>query len=258
MIWVAEIGSMHQGNKSLAYELIRKAKWAGATIAKFQLGWTPEAETRYATRPAPLREDHKCSARNIDDWVDDLAKWCADMDIEFMASIWSMEGLKAARSVGMKRYKIAHQMRDGKLGRAILSDGREVFISGECLKKDHQQIRGILSDYRYPVYPTDKFSTIKGYNYGGWNHDIGISHMEGTTLVVDATKFVRGGGYYGFSSHRHGIADALIAVDRGARYIEKHLTLDKTLAWPRDASFALVPTEFRQMVDVGTEIARLR
>ena len=34
MLWVAEIGSAHGGDLSLAVELIRQAKWAGADIAK--------------------------------------------------------------------------------------------------------------------------------------------------------------------------------------------------------------------------------
>src|SRR3990167_10623479 len=124
MIWVAEIGSMHQGNPSLAYELIRKAKWAGATIAKLQLGWDRETQLKYAG-------DYD-ERRYIDPWAKDLAKWCADMDIEFMASIWSTAGLEVARSVGMKRYKIAHQINDEELIRAIFSDNKEIFWSSDA------------------------------------------------------------------------------------------------------------------------------
>src|SRR3990167_6783996 len=211
MIWVAEIGSCHQGSKSLAYELIRKAKWAGATIAKFQLGWDKEAQAKYC--------DSYDERRYIDDWAEDLAKWCADMDIEFMASIWSLEGLEVARSVGMKRYKIAHQMNDKDLIDAIRSDGKEVFWSG-----GHRGNWQITTQDEYPSYPPVE--------------------------IPD--------GIVGYSSHAHGIADALIAVARGAEYIEKHITLYRHAGFPKDASFALVPEEFRQMVDIGNEIARLK
>ena len=211
MIWVAEIGSCHQGSKSLAYELIRKAKWAGATIAKFQLGWDKETQLKYAGS-----YDER---RYIDDWAEDLAKWCANMDIEFMASIWSLEGLEVARSVGMKRYKIAHQMNDKDLIDAIRSDGKEVFWSG-----GHRGNWQITTQDEYPSYPPVE--------------------------IPD--------GIVGYSSHLHGIADALIAVSRGAEYIEKHICMSKYAGFPKDASFALVPEEFRQMVDVGNEIARLR
>ena len=37
--FVAEIGLNHNGNFDLCHEMIRKAKFAGADYAKFQLGW---------------------------------------------------------------------------------------------------------------------------------------------------------------------------------------------------------------------------
>ena len=39
MLFIAEIGMNHNGNLDLCNELVRQAKWAGADIAKFQLGW---------------------------------------------------------------------------------------------------------------------------------------------------------------------------------------------------------------------------
>ena len=39
LTFVAEIGQNHNGNIDLCYELIKEAKYAGADIAKFQLGW---------------------------------------------------------------------------------------------------------------------------------------------------------------------------------------------------------------------------
>ena len=39
MIFIAEIGLNHNGNLDLGYEMIKQAKYSGAHIAKFQLGW---------------------------------------------------------------------------------------------------------------------------------------------------------------------------------------------------------------------------
>lgn len=219
MIWVAEIGSAHGGDKSTAFELIRQAKLAGATIAKFQLGWTKEAQLRYA--------GNVNSIRYIDDWAEDLKAWCDHFDIEFMASIWSMEGLEVARSVGMKRYKIAHQMDDDNLISEILDQGT-VYWSGKRSYFD-SPFHGIAVSGGYPSFPP----------------------MEHKVFDSNAA-------YYGYSSHMHGIADALIAVSRGAQYIEKHVTLNKADKTIRDHSFALDFGEFKQMVEIGNEIARLR
>ena len=221
MIWVAEIGSNHGGSKALAYELIRQARLSGATIAKFQFGWTAEAQSKYA--------GEYDSRRFVDDWAQDLKKWCDDLDIELMASIWSMEGLEVARSVGMKRYKIAHQIEDRALLDAILSDGKQVFWSNEPIdnRVGVELVVSIRADSSYPSYKMNV------------PNDFSASFDKG------------------YSSHMHGIADALIAVSRGAHYIEKHFSLSNYAGFPKDAAFSLTPPEFRQMVDIGNEIARL-
>jgi sialic acid synthase SpsE len=51
----------------------------------------------------------------------------------------------------------------------------------------------------------------------------------------------------GYSDHTPGIAVAVAAVARGARVIEKHLTLDTSLPGP-DHAASLEPDEFRSMV----------
>ena len=52
----------------------------------------------------------------------------------------------------------------------------------------------------------------------------------------------------GFSDHTLGIECAIAAVALGAKYIEKHFTLDKNLPGP-DHKASLEPVEFKKMVD---------
>jgi len=232
MIWVAEIGSAHKGSKAQAFEMIRQAKKAGATIAKFQLGWTPEIEQKWGNSPMPRRPDRKgVSVRYIDDWAEDLAKWCKDLEIEFMASIWSMEALETARSVNMKRYKIAHQMRDFELIEEMMKDGKQVFISGYEHEPETYRVglTKIWCTKDYPSYDPDYACDRDGYN-----------------------------SYFGYSSHAHGYADALLAVAHHAGYVEKHVTLNKADTTLRDNAFALDFKEFAEMVSIGNEMARLR
>ena len=212
MIWVDEIGSAHGGNKSLAFEMIRQAKYAGATIAKFQFGWTDEAQMKYAGNVNPIRY--------IDDWADELAAWCKHFDIELMASIWSVEGMVAARRAGTKNVKIAHQMNDKQL----IKQAELFWGVGNRFWSGTEQDAQIWCSPEYPTYDLDQMPDE----------------------------------LFGYSSHSHGIADALLAVARGARYIEKHVTLDKTNPFPRDNAFAITFDEFAQMVRLGDEMARLR
>ena len=211
MIFVAEIGSNHKGELSIAHEMIRQAALAGADIAKFQ----------FRDPDDPIRGLAICNPSQ-------LASWCEHYGIEFMASIFSFEALEVARKMGMPRLKIAHSVarHNPVLCDAIADGPEEVFVShGDYHFSNWFRIFVVP---RYPTYPNE--------------------------LVIPE---VFDDKWYGYSSHVHGFADALIAVARGARYIEKHVTLDKTETSIKDNHFALTFEEFQAMAFIGMEMARL-
>ena len=157
-----------------------------------------------------------------------LAGWCEHYGIEFMASIFSSEALDVARKLGMPRLKIANSVakHDPVLCDEIADGPEEVFVShGDYSFSNWHRLFVVP---RYPTYPDE---------------------------LVIPEEF--GDKWYGYSSHVHGYADALIAIARGARYIEKHVTLDKTERTIKDNAFSLSFGEFSQMVSIGTEMARL-
>ena len=217
MIFCAEIGSCHKGIPALAYEYIRQASLAGADIAKFQLGHRYDDEMR----SMPNR------------YAQELKSWCDYWDIEFMASILSFDGLGIARRIGQKRYKMAARKPFAGASRenydelfaAMMSDDKEIFVSDGNVPDAHN-VHKIWCVSEYPTYPED---------------------------VIIPNEFTY---WWGYSSHVHGIADALIAIARGACYVEKHVTLDKTEESIKDNHFALSFEEFAQMVRLGKDIAR--
>jgi N,N'-diacetyllegionaminate synthase len=227
MIWVAEIGSCHKGNRDLAYELIRQAAQAGATIAKFQFGWTEEAQLACGLKPNPIRF--------VDEWGHDLAEWCQYFGIELMASIWSLEGLQTAQDVGMAWYKIASQKAgDKELCDVVYTGYKGIYVSLDRhspYASYHQEKGGTLiwCKSKYPTYPDDIRKAMPDF----------------------------GGDWFGYSDHMHGIDACLLAVARGAQYIEKHFCLDKTDLTVRDTVFSATPDEFSEMVRIGNGIARL-
>ncbi len=212
MIWVAEIGSNHKGNPSLAFQMIREFSNAGATVCKFQLGH-PEQD--------PIR--------NIHPWADKAKEWCEYYGVEFMASIRSEEGLDLARRIGQKRYKIAYVTArdDLDLCEKIIADGKETFIAAAPDFLGAPHVKHIFVVSKYPTYPGD-FKMPNSFP-----------------------------PHYGYSDHAHGIAPCLMAVARGAKYVEKHVTLDPTEESIRDNAFSATPGEFAQMVQIGNEMERL-
>jgi N,N'-diacetyllegionaminate synthase len=224
ILWVAEIGSMHKGCPALAYEMIRRYAEAGATICKFQFGWTREAQEKFGHAYNPVRY--------VDPFAEDLAKWCAYFGVELMASIWSLEGLETARKVGMISLKIAHQVweKDQELAGAILNEGQETYVSGDFADVPLSAF-ALYCVPRYPTYPKDL----------------------GMPEYFDQD----GKSYFGYSDHTHGIEACLLAAARGARYIEKHCALDKTDLITKDTPFSATPEEFQQLVKIGNGMRRL-
>lgn len=225
MLLVAEIGLNHEGNFHLAYELIRQAKLSGADIAKFQFGW----------RDGPDQMNH------IDpDMARQLQSWCQWWEIEFMASIISEDALELARPLQPDRYKIASRtvVENPDLVRQVLAQGKETFVSLGWWEKERfpfgpptDRLRYVFCRSHYPTYPGD----LKG-----------LPERFGAD------------GFYGYSDHMHGIEGCLLALSRGARFVEKHFTLDKTIKGVHgDHILSATPLELRQLSDLGRPLRRL-
>ena len=222
MLFIAEIGMNHNGNLDLCNELVRQAKWAGADIAKFQLGW----------RDKPDEINHIDRKR-----LEHLIETCNYYDIEFMTSIFHEEALDLTRGLELKRYKIASRtlIDNPQLVKDILDLNKQTFISlgmwesKELPFPEYNNVDYLWCKSMYPTTPWDLKNMPKDF----------------TKLKID-----------GFSDHSIGIEIPLTAIARGATIIEKHFTLDKSDTTIRDHSLSLTPDEYRLMVQLGRNIAK--
>ena len=221
MKFVAEIGLNHDGNFDIAYELIRQAKQSGANIAKFQFGWRNKPnEINYITEEIALH----------------LKKMCDFQNIEMLASIIDDDGLKLSKKINLKRLKIASRTVIDKpeLCKKILSENKEVFCSLGFWKskefpfgKPNEKLKYIFCISKYPTYPDS---------------------------ISELPKEFNNDSFYGYSDHTHGVATPLIAITRGAKFIEKHFTLNKTSQVIRDHILSATQDEFADLVKYGSEI----
>jgi N,N'-diacetyllegionaminate synthase len=221
MKFIAEIGLNHNGNFGLLYELIKQAAYAGADIAKFQLGWRAGDGEMNALREADIEHIIKCSEH---------------FSIEPMFSIFTPEAYELASQYDFSSYKIASRTIKENLSlcQKICDSEKEVYISLGMWDEDEfpihrKNIKYLWCKSKYPSYPWD---------------------------ITDFPKDFKACGYAGYSDHTIGVDVPILAIARGAEVIEKHFTLDKSDTTIRDHALSATPDEFATLVKIGTEIHR--
>ena len=221
MIFIAEIGMNYNGNFNLCYELIKQAKYSGADIAKFQLGWRD--------KPGEINQ------LNLQK-VFQLIKWCNEFNIEPMFSIISENAYKLIKKTKVKKIKIASRSLkyDYKLVKKMIKENKnkQFIISLGMWNKKNLPFKGKNIKYlwccsKYPTFNENLKNFPKKFNSKN---------------------------YYGYSDHAIGIETCLIAISRGAKIIEKHFTLDKSDNTIRDHALSATPSEFKSLVILGREI----
>ena len=210
---IAEIGQNHNGDMRLARELIVAAKECGADVAKFQVF---DAKRLFSRVGNPWYEYNLDTELQRDE-VEELAECCRDVGIEFMASAFDPERVAWLEEVGVRRHKIASRsINDDELIAAVAATGKDTIVSlGNWQGSDLPDLPlGSLVHFLHCIsqYPTP-LNAVK------------LADVDFTCLA-------------GFSDHTVGCTAAFVAIARGARIVEKHFTLDKSMYGPDHAGSA--------------------
>ena len=242
---IAEIGINHQGDVDIAKKLITKAKEAGADAVKFQKRTITRILTKEGLEmPYDNRNsfgktygEHKYALELSEDDYRELLSFSTNFDVEFLASGWDEESIDFLDELGVSFFKMAsadltnfplleHVAKKGKP--MILSTGMAdmniVKAAVDLVGKFNNQIGVLQCTSTYPA----QFSEI----------NLNVIHtyqQEFPNTVV------------GYSGHEHGIAIPIAAVALGARIVERHFTLDRTMKGG-DHAASLEPQGFTKMV----------
>ena len=219
--FIAEIGLNHNGSLALLYELVRKAREAGADAVKFQLGW---------------RSDRGELNELLISQIADVLRICRFWRIDPMFSIFTPEALQLARDHELALLKVASRTahQDPQLVDQIIALGRPTIISTGMSESatptfgSHPHVEYLWCRSKYPTFP---------WNLHGFPQDFRTSEWSG------------------YSDHTPGIEMPLLAIARGAGIVEKHFTLDRSDGTIRDHALSATPEEFNQMVSLGRAMA---
>lgn len=216
---IAEIGQNHNGDLELACELIKKAKSCGADVAKFQLY---DAKNLFPKEGNEWYE-YNCKTELSFEDLETLDRVCKEEEIEFMASVFDIKRISWLEDLNVKRYKIASRsVYEEDLINAVIETGKPVLIS-----------LGMWKEESFPLYSGDISYLYCISKYPTLLKELDFSKIDFTS-------------YTGFSDHTEGVVAPITALARGAKIIEKHFTIDKSMYGP-DHSGSMTPDELREI-----------
>lgn len=245
---IAELSANHGGDIEIAKETIRAAKRAGADAIKLQTYTADTITLNVKTDDFKIKQgthwdgqylyDLYTDASLSWDWHKPLFQVAKEEGLFCFSSPFDKTAVDFLETLNVPAYKIASfEITDIPLIEYVASKGKPVIISTgiagiedielaleTCRKAGNNDITLLKCTSAYPAAPEDA-----------------------NLLTIPDIK-ARFNVNAGLSDHTMGIEGPIVAVALGAKVIEKHFILNKSIGGP-DAHFSLDETEFKQMVD---------
>ncbi len=245
---ISEIGINHQGDVSLAKQLVDLSVEAGADIVKFQLR---DMESVYRQGTSGSGGEDLGPQYTLDllakynlgaDGLFEVFDHCKDVGIDVMCTAWDPVSVDRLVDYGIPSLKVASaDMTNHALLRHMAASGTPMVIStgmsteGEIRETvDVVRSTGVAHAFLHcqSTYP----APFK---------DINLAYL---TRLAELTQ-----APVGYSGHERGVHVPVAAVALGARIIEKHFTVDRGLEG-NDHKVSLLPDEFKEMVQRVREV----
>lgn len=248
---IAEAGVNHNGSLDMALQLVDVAADAGADAVKFQTfsadklvrrGAEKAVYQQKATGAGDQYEMLKALEMSTE-MHERILKRCHERGIEFMSTAFDEDSFDYLVSLGIKRVKVpSGEITNHPFLRHMASSGLPIVLSTGMATLD--EVREAAEIVR-EVSPTGKLEESLVVLHCTSNYP---ATPEDANLLAMRTIGCELGVPVGYSDHTLGITISIAAVAMGAEVIEKHFTLDKTLAGP-DHGASLDPWELRAMVE---------
>jgi len=253
---IAELSANHGGDINIAKETIKAAKEIGANAIKLQT-YTADTLTLnsdnedFIIKGGTLWDDKKLydlykEAYLPWEWHKELFDYARNIDIDIFSSPFDKSAVDFLEQFNPTAYKIASfEITDYELIRYTASRMKPIIISTGiatideiqdavdiCRSVGNNDIVLLKCTSAYPAPLED--ANLKT-----------IPNIEQTFNVIS-----------GFSDHTLGTTAPVVATTLGAKVIEKHFILDKSIGGA-DADFSLDKKEFSEMIDAIRDTEKL-
>lgn len=243
---IAEAGVNHNGNLDIAKKMIDEASKTGVDAIKFQTFKTENLvckgakKAEYQKNNTDNKENQFEMLKRLEFSYEDfkeLNEYCKLKDIMFLSSPFDLESIEMLKKLDIEIFKVpSGEIENVPYLREISKCNKKIILSsGMCN----------LSDIEFAIEILEKEGA----------KDISILHcnteyptpMEDVNLKAMETIKKAFSYEVGYSDHTEGIEIPIAAVALGAKIIEKHFTLDKSMEGP-DHAASLTPKELKDMV----------
>ena len=242
---IAEIGINHQGNVNIARELVKTAKECGANAIKLQKRSISRILTKEGLEmPYDNRNsfgktygEHKKALELSNSDYQTLNTYCRDLDIIFSASGWDEESIDFLDELDVPFFKMtsADMTNFPLLTHTAQKDKPMIMSTGMANMEMVKSAYSLVQPINNQIAILQCTST-----YPSAFSEVHLNVLQ--TYIKEFPDAI-----IGYSGHEQGIAISAAAVALGAKIIERHFTLDRTMKGG-DHSASLEPQGFAKMV----------
>ncbi len=237
---VGEIGINHNGDIELAKKLMKVAKECGCDAVKFQKRTVEEVyskEELSRERISPFGNTNGDLKRGLEFGLKEykiIDNYAKKLGLVWFASCWDKKSVDFIEQFNPLVYKIASAcLTDDELLKYTKSKGKPIILStGMSTMEEIKHAVTILGEENLilcqctATYPTEI-------------NEVNLKVIE--TFKENFRCLV------GYSGHEKGYIPSVLSVVYGAVFVERHITLDRTL-WGSDQAASLEPEGLRRMI----------
>jgi len=249
---IAELSANHNGSLENALETIKAAKRAGADCIKLQT-YTADTitldshEDDFKLKQGTIWDDRYLydlykEAYTPWEWHKQLFEAAANEGLVCFSSPFDFTAVDLLEDLNAPAYKIASfEITDIPLIEYVASKGKPIIISTG------------IADQEDIVLALDACKRMGNNNIALLKCTSSYpAPIEEANLIMIKDLEERYGVVSGLSDHTMGSTAPIVATVMGARIIEKHFILDRSIGGP-DASFSMNEQEFKEMVKAVRE-----
>jgi len=238
---ICEIGINANSSIDIAKQLIDVAKSAGCNAVKFQkrtieLQYTPEELAQPRISPFGTTNGDLKRALEFDyKAYQEIDRYCKEIGITWLASAWDKPSVDFLEQFDVPAYKIPSARNNNiELIEYIKKTGKPIIMSTGMAT--FEEIKNIALNM-----VIDKLALLVCTG----SYPARISDLHLNRIDTLRTLFPR--NVIGYSGHEIGIWPTFAAVVMGAKIIERHITLDRTM-FGSDQAASLEPLALQKLV----------